>query len=506
MTKTIFKPLLALLILTTFITKVIGQEVDMNCYISFNVISQAGIEIKAEAPDTPIKIVKENGSSEEIVVGPDWMTIYFNEPSEKIIIYGNLSGFKTYMFPFSGIEDIYANSTELKELYCTSSHLTSLDVSNLTNLKRLDCSYNELTDLNVANLTNLEILNCYSNRLSNIDISDLTALKKLACNDNLLTSLDVSNSTNLTELNCHNNHLDLVILKNLTNLMYIDCGKNKLTSINVNNLINLKKLLCFTNQLTSLDVGNLINLEELSCYDNQLNAINQSNNLANLTILECGYNKLTTLDISNSTNLEYLYCQDNQLSELNVSNCPNLTALYCSNNQLTTLDVRNLTNLNSLSCYENNFTTQALDDIYCTLPDSEGKIRPAYSPFDDNIDNVLATNAQNARDKNWSVRYYLDNSDIPTTGSHECTTDINAIESESSVKVYPNPVSDLLYIESENIINDIRVYDISGKEVINKSVDFSSNTSIDVSNLIGGTYILKVYTDNGVGKYSFIKK
>lgn len=499
--------MLAMLVLTTFLNSAIGQEADMSRYITFDVVAQTGIELRADTDNTPIKIVKENGSSEDSVVGLDWTNIYFNEPNESITIYGDIRGFKTYMFPHSGIENIHANNcTGLEELCCISSQLTTLDVSNLTNLKRLDCSYNWLTSLNVNNLKGLEILNCYSNRLTNIDLSDLTALKRLSCNDNVLTSLDVSNSTLLEELHCYNNHIQSINLNNITKLTILDCGDNQLTTIDVSNLTNLRKLFCFINQLTTLDVGNLINLEELICYGNQLNDIHKLNNLTNLTMLNCRNNRLSSINISNLTDLKYLYCSENQLTTLDVNNLTKLIELYCYDNQLSTLDISNLPVLKSLSCHQNNFTTQASDDIYCALPIVEGKIFPAYCTEDYNINNVLASNAQNARDKNWLVSYHMDNSDITTTGNYECTTNINAIELDSSVKVYPNPVSDLLYIESENIINGVRVYDISGKEIQNKSVDFSNNTSINVSNLIDGTYFLQIYTDKGIGKHSFIKK
>lgn len=224
MKKNILKPLMAILVLSTFVTNTIGQDVDMSRYIKFNVVSATGVKIKADTPDTPIKIVKGSGSSEDTFVGPDWINISFDEPNETVTIYGNISGFKTYMFPDSGIENIDANScTGLTEFCCVNSHLTTLDVSNLTNLKQLDCSYNWLTSLNVNNLTNLEILNCYSNRLTNIDVSDLTALKRLACNDNLLTTLDASNSTYLTELFCYNNHINTINLNNLTSLIHLSC-------------------------------------------------------------------------------------------------------------------------------------------------------------------------------------------------------------------------------------------------------------------------------------------
>lgn len=507
MIRTILKSFLAILMLTAFVTIAKGQEVDMSRYITFNVVSQTRIELKADNENTPIKIVKENGGSEETAVGTYWTNIAFNEPNETVTIYGDISGFKTYMVPHSGIEYLFVNSCiGLKELYCTSSNLNNLEVSNLTNLQQLDCSYNSLTTLNVSNLTNLEILKCYSNTINNIDISNLTALKRLECNDNLLTELDVSSLTNLAELYCYSNLINTVNLNNLTSLRVLSCARNNLAEIDVSGLTNLTSLSCSKNQLTTLDVSNLVNLKELNCNGNQLEDIYGLNNLTNLTSMDCGNNQLTSLEVNNLSNLKYLYCQHNLITSLDISNLPKMIELYCYVNQLTTLDIRNSQALQSLSCYQNNFTTQALDDIYCALPDTEGIILPAHSPYDDNIDTILATNAQNAIDKNWTVRYHVDNSDITTTGNYECTTDINSIELDNDVKIYPNPVDDLLYIDSESTINEIRIFDISGKEIFNKTINYLTNTSIDLSSLISGTYFLQIYTDKGVNKHSFIKK
>jgi len=60
--------------------------------------------------------------------------------------------------------------------------------------------------------------------------------------------------------------------------------------------------------------------------------------------------------------------------------------------------------------------------------------------------------------------------------------------------LYPNPVSDLLFIEIDRVIESVRLYDILGQVI---SVDLNGN-AIDVSQLQNGPYILEINTDGQV--------
>lgn len=77
-------------------------------------------------------------------------------------------------------------------------------------------------------------------------------------------------------------------------------------------------------------------------------------------------------------------------------------------------------------------------------------------------------------------------------------------ELEASFNIYPNPVSDKLYIETEANVEAISIYTVTGT-LIYKEVDFNNNT-IDVSEFNGGVYIMKLTTDNGEIVKRFIKK
>ncbi|MCV9929735.1 DUF5074 domain-containing protein [Flavobacterium sp. LS1R49] len=67
--------------------------------------------------------------------------------------------------------------------------------------------------------------------------------------------------------------------------------------------------------------------------------------------------------------------------------------------------------------------------------------------------------------------------------------------------IYPNPVSDILNIQTEDKVLNVTVYDISGKS-INTRVN---NNQINVSDFIKGMYIINVVTDKANYVQKFIK-
>ena len=65
---------------------------------------------------------------------------------------------------------------------------------------------------------------------------------------------------------------------------------------------------------------------------------------------------------------------------------------------------------------------------------------------------------------------------------------------ESTFKAYPNPVQDRLNIETMGIVNEILVYNVLGKVVLQSRPD-SISPSIDMSNLNSGAYLVNVTID-----------
>lgn len=76
----------------------------------------------------------------------------------------------------------------------------------------------------------------------------------------------------------------------------------------------------------------------------------------------------------------------------------------------------------------------------------------------------------------------------------------------SAINIYPNPTNQLLnYSFSEEIVlKDIVVYDVSGKKILTKESNLSSN-QIDVSGLSSGIYFVTFNTDNASLTKKFVK-
>ena len=209
-------------------------------------------------------------------------------------------------------------------------------------------------------------------------------------------------------------------------VLKFDCNENmeNITGIDVSHNTQLAFLDCGSNSLTALDVSNNKELVNLGCGSNSLSSIDVKNN-TKLEWFDCKDNSLTSLDVTKNIQLKWLGCNDNSISMLDIKNNTMLRILYCYNNSLTSLDVANNTQLQGLYCQDNNFTTEALDDIFCSLPDRKGTANGiAQLLFDASSSDkskVLAANGSNATKKNWKVQYFGDDADITGfTGTKQC--------------------------------------------------------------------------------------
>jgi hypothetical protein len=77
-------------------------------------------------------------------------------------------------------------------------------------------------------------------------------------------------------------------------------------------------------------------------------------------------------------------------------------------------------------------------------------------------------------------------------------------EENISFDIYPNPVNDILYIETPTLT--VEIYDVYGRRQVTETPSHQDNLSIDVSNLKSGVYFVKVVTENGETVQRFVKK
>lgn len=99
---------------------------------------------------------------------------------------------------------------------------------------------------------------------------------------------------------------------------------------------------------------------------------------------------------------------------------------------------------------------------------------------------------------NASGTYYVDDfvvTQLPTTGIKE--------HSNSAVRIYPNPATDVLNINSDNEILNAEIINIDGQLVNNISGNFNN---VAINDLGNGLYFVNIYTQNGKETHKFIKK
>ena len=75
----------------------------------------------------------------------------------------------------------------------------------------------------------------------------------------------------------------------------------------------------------------------------------------------------------------------------------------------------------------------------------------------------------------------------------------------SNVKLYPNPTSNVINIESVGTIQNIAIYNVLGQEVMNKEAN-ESMVSLDLSGFNAGVYVIKTVIDGTVSSTKFIKE
>ena len=196
--------------------------------------------------------------------------------------------------------------------------------------------------------------------------------------------------------------------------------------------------------------------------------------------LRCDMNQLSVLDMSNNPNLTNLSCTNNQLTSINVSNNSNLRRLFCQGNQLTELDVTGLTLLNSFNAANNPM-------LSCIA-----------------VDNPVNAMAQTGLYTAWVVDdFMVFANDCGMMARGADTWNVKAFENGikkqddminvQSLRLYPNPVSDRLYItapEGEAIVK-VTVYNLRGEVVLT-----TTSGTINVGSLSAGLYFAGIQTSS----------
>ncbi|AZI38696.1 T9SS type A sorting domain-containing protein [Epilithonimonas vandammei] len=437
------------------------------------------------------------------------------------------SGFNNNGNPMGQIETLnVSQNTNLKTLICSGNKLTSLDVSTNLQLEYLDCNSNAyaiyendnyvyfyLKNLDISKNINLKYLDCHQNQISYLDLENKIGLEYLDCSYNLLDELNVKNNLNLTVLDCRFNKISLLDISFLKKLEYLNCNSNLLENLNVQNNLSLNQLFLGSNKLTEIDISKNINLISFGFEGNYLSSIDLSKNI-NLTGIIFSGSLVTSFDISKNKKLETIFAwPGDSLTSLDVSQNPSLEILVCVSCKFKNLDLSKNLNLKQLrvqfsNLEELNLTNNLKLEFFTVFNNKLKKLniknlkRPNYDNFwfsatdgPDlkciDVDDVIYAN------ENWSK-----NKDSQTIYSTDCSATLATNETQKSqTKIFPNPVKNLLNVQTEAKLQKVEIYSSNGQLI---KTSFLKETN--VSTLPKGNYIVKITTDKGVQTEKIIKE
>ena len=70
------------------------------------------------------------------------------------------------------------------------------------------------------------------------------------------------------------------------------------------------------------------------------------------------------------------------------------------------------------------------------------------------------------------------------------------------VDIYPNPVKDILYLRTGESWTKAEIFDLSGRIVRSVTLD---GTSLDVGDLVAGSYFVRLKNKDRTGRIKFVK-
>lgn len=413
--------------------------------------------------------------------------------------------------------------SELAYVNCNLQRFTSVDLSQNSKLITLDLSINLLKEIDLSNNTKLEVLILNSNKIENINLSNNPLIDWLDVSNNQISSLNLQKNKDLIRLFATNNQLTGVDISESTKLSKLDISKNELTGVDISKNTELTFVNASFNKLTEVDMS--ANTE--------------------LTDANLSYNKLTQLDVSKNVALRYLDVSVNFLRELDLSNNLQLYNIDAHSNILSKINIIENANLKYVTIFANAFKLSTLPlfkgtygvTLLCTFQDqveegdikvgqeidlsSESVVGGINSTFrwESEMGEDITSQIENKGNGKFLigkefVNHFLiciiKNQSFPSLAiPHvfnviDMTTGIEEGKpTETGIKIYSNPVADVLYLESDEEIKATTLFDISGRTLKTNSGNVKQ---INVGDLPEGFYYLKTTTQSGKQSTHKIKK
>ena len=332
--------------------------------------------------------------------------------------------------------------------------LIDLNVDNVLDGQVLTASIDTLTYLNLTNknindltgiqdFIQLEGIAADWNHLTEVHISNLDSLIEAYFENNDITTLSITNCPSLGVLSFHDNNIDSLNLQGDNNIVYLYAFNNQLTALDVTGMTFLIDLIAFNNQIEQINLSDNYQLENLLMHDNNLSEIDMSNN-----------HYLWQVTLANNPNLSGI---------LNLSQTFNyLYSVHVDNTNLEVLNVKNYSN----------------DAILIVTADNCS-----------HLSCIITHNLNSPNIDNW---VYPANTNI-VDNINDCNSAIE-INSAGKISLFPTPADKKIFFIADIIhFQTAKIFDLSGKLI--KTIDINMNNYINVEDLPGGFYLLKLQNE-----------
>jgi len=229
----------------------------------------------------------------------------------------------------------------LKELDCSNTGITALNLYKNTLLENLYCSSNNLTSLGLTANAALLTLDCSKNALTSLDLSKNTLLETVDCSSNKLTSLDVSGNSAMVSVTCDGNaEMAKLWVKDVNQETSLTIKKEDITTISYNaggihipdaNLKTYLLALFDDDEDGEISIAEAENVQNVNCSGRSISSIVGLQDCPNLKYLNLNGNNVSVIDLPNLQKLETIVAYGNPITKLNVNNDIALKDLYLQN-------------------------------------------------------------------------------------------------------------------------------------------------------------------------------
>lgn len=462
-------------------------------------------------------------------------------PIDNQVLTGNIDDLEDFKFgnfvvtDITGLQDFIA----LKELRVDGAIADLSPIENLTNLEELAINDVIDTSLDVSALTNLKFLYISETAFTSLDLSTNSDLLELSVDQTPITAVTFGNHPLLTDIWISYTSIinaDFTGCSGLTNLnvsyndelINLNVSQSPLLdAIEFNNNILLPYIdLSANSALTSVRAQDNNALETIYIRNGNNTAIGQTFRVRDNTSLTCvevddvawsntfwgfatnyftGFSTSCTPsndDCAQATPITLL--QPASGTTLNASNSTNTPG--CEASGITFLDI----------WYQ--FPAPASGSVTMTInaPPLVGKIA-LYASCADAGPIACQENELSVTGLTPNATYYIQvwleadamnridgnpenmNGGFILAVQDTTTLSVNDIQNnENQVLLYPNPAKDVLTVSTKTALNEITLYDISGKQVLNKNNLTSNSETISLNKLSGGMYLVTIKTEKGI--------